>query len=71
MSDRKNNKLHISKIYRDAANRGIGHGKQALDFIEQQCRNMHIHTLWLTVNKLNHIAIDAYISAGGSTPPGR
>ncbi|MEA3303682.1 MAG: GNAT family N-acetyltransferase [Pseudomonadota bacterium] len=60
MPDAKNDKLHISKIYIDAANRGQGHGKQALDFIEQQCRDIHIHTLWLTVNKHNHIAINAY-----------
>jgi ribosomal protein S18 acetylase RimI-like enzyme len=60
MPDAKNDKLHISKIYLDAANRGLGHGKQALDFIERQCNKMHIHKLWLTVNKHNRIAIDAY-----------
>lgn len=58
--DANNDRLHISKIYLDAANRGIGHGMQALDFIEQQCREMHIQKLWLTVNKHNHIAINAY-----------
>ena len=58
--DVKNNRIHISKIYLDAAHRGQGDGKQALDFIEQQCRNMHIHKMWLTVNKHNLIAINAY-----------
>ena len=60
MPDAKNDKLHISKIYLDAASRGLGHGKQALNFIEQLCHEKCIHTLWLTVNKHNHIAIDAY-----------
>ncbi len=60
MPDAKRDKLHISKIYLDAAHRGLGHGKQALDFIEQQCREMRIRKLWLTVNKHNHIAIKAY-----------
>lgn len=60
MPDANNSKLHISKIYLDAASRGLGHGKQTLDFIEQHCRKMHIHKLWLTVNKHNHIAINTY-----------
>ena len=58
--DVENRRLHISKIYLDAAHRGQGYGKQALDFIEEQCRKMHIRELWLTVNKHNHIAINAY-----------
>ena len=60
MPDAKSKRLHISKIYLDAAHRGQGHGKQALDFIEELCRGMHIQKLWLTVNKHNHIAINAY-----------
>lgn len=65
--DAKHDKLHISKIYLDAAHRGKGHGKQALDFIEQQCREMRLQTLWLTVNKHNHIAINAYHRWGFNT----
>jgi len=65
--DANNDRLHISKIYLDAANRGIGYGKQALDFIERQCREMHIQNLWLTVNKHNHIAINAYLHWGFHT----
>ncbi len=67
MPDAKNDKLHISKIYLDAVNRGRGHGKQALDFIELQCRKIDIQKLWLTVNKHNHIAINAYQRWGFNT----
>jgi ribosomal protein S18 acetylase RimI-like enzyme len=67
MADAKNDKLHISKIYLDAENCGKGHGKQALDFIEQQCRKMRIQKLWLSVNKHNHIAINAYRRWGFQT----
>ncbi|MEN8212979.1 MAG: GNAT family N-acetyltransferase [Pseudomonadota bacterium] len=58
--DSTHGRLQISKIYVDAAHRGRGFGKQALDFTEKQCRSMHIINMWLTVNKNNHIAIKAY-----------
>ena len=67
MPDAKHDQLHISKIYLDAANRGRGDGKQALDYIEQLCRQMHLQKLWLTVNKHNHIAINAYQRWGFNT----
>lgn len=60
LPDENNNKLQISKIYVDAEHRGRGYGKQALIFIEEFCRQSRIQKLWLTVNKHNHIAINAY-----------
>lgn len=60
LPDESNGRVQISKIYVDAAHRGLGYGKRSLIFIEELCRQAHIQKAWLTVNKHNSIAINAY-----------
>jgi diamine N-acetyltransferase len=59
-ADALRSRLQISKIYVDAGHRGTGCGWQALRFSEQQALKRGMHTLWLTVNKHNSVAISAY-----------
>ena len=48
-------KLYVKKIYREK-----GVGRAALNQIVRDAKALGIHTIWLTVNRHNHIAIKAY-----------
>ncbi len=57
-------KLLLSKIYIQKELRGRGIGKEALDFVEDICRQRDITTIWLTVNKNNAGSIAWYQRMG-------
>lgn len=57
-------KLMISKIYVDADFRGLGLGKQLMDFAIERGKEKHLKTLWLTVNKYNTNSIEWYKHLG-------
>lgn len=57
----------LSKIYVLKRCRAHGLGRALLDHIEQRCRQLQLRTLWLTVNKHNHLAIDWYGRMGFSS----
>ncbi len=57
-------KLLLSKIYIRKELRGQGIGKEALDFVENICRQRDITTIWLTVNKNNASSIAWYQRMG-------
>ena len=56
--------LFLSKIYLRAPYRGKGYASQAFAFIEQICRDRALEAIWLTVNKGNEQAINAYRAKG-------
>ncbi len=56
--------LQLSKLYIHKGLRGLGLGKEALDFTEKLCRQAKIGTLWLTVNKYNADSIAWYERLG-------
>ena len=56
--------LQLSKLYVKKETRGLGLGKEAMDFVEDLCRKSNIVTLWLTVNKYNKDSIAWYERLG-------
>lgn len=54
----------LSKIYVHHSVRGLGLGKQALQFVEELCHQRGITKIWLTVNKHNANSIAWYIRMG-------
>ena len=55
--------MFLSKLYVHVSVRGTGLGRQALDFVVDQCRDRGLARLWLTVNKRNP-AVQAYERLG-------
>ena len=62
--DTGESKLLLSKIYIRKELRGRGLGKEALEFVEEICRQRGITTIWLTVNKNNAQSIAWYGQMG-------
>ncbi|NVJ48778.1 MAG: GNAT family N-acetyltransferase [Gammaproteobacteria bacterium] len=56
--------LFLSKLYLASNARGQGFAKQALDFIKRLANEHGLSTIVLTVNKYNHLAINAYQALG-------
>ena len=56
--------LFLSKIYIDKSCRGKGFGKIAINFIEEQAKDLNCQTIYLTVNKYNINSIMAYQKIG-------
>ncbi|MEZ4802416.1 MAG: GNAT family N-acetyltransferase [Gelidibacter sp.] len=64
VSDTKNKKMMISKIYVDADYRGFGLGEKLMDFALKEAKKKEFKTLWLTVNKNNTNSIEWYKKRG-------
>ena len=56
--------LQLSKLYIRKSLRGLGLGKESMDFVAGLCRQAKIGTLWLTVNKHNSDSIAWYERLG-------
>jgi diamine N-acetyltransferase len=56
--------LFLSKLYIDKSCRGKGLGKIAINFIEEQAKDLNCLTIYLTVNKYNINSIMAYQKMG-------
>ena len=54
----------LSKLYLRKSLRGLGIGKESVDFVAGLCRASHIDKLWLTVNKYNAESIAWYERLG-------
>lgn len=54
----------ISKLYVRKINQGCGLGRTIIAFIEDQCKQLGIGKLWLTVNRNNDGSIDFYKKVG-------
>lgn len=62
--DQPGKKMMISKIYIRREDRSSGHGSFLLDFVQQQCINRGLETIWLTVNRYNASTIEWYRRKG-------
>jgi ribosomal protein S18 acetylase RimI-like enzyme len=62
--DAQSQKLQLSKFYILEAMRGQGIGKATLELVVEIARQRGYKILWLTVNKYNSGAIDAYKRMG-------
>ena len=60
----KGDELFLSKIYIKSSERGKGHGKKAIQFIERLAKEKGVRKIALTVNKNNRGAIKAYEKLG-------
>jgi ribosomal protein S18 acetylase RimI-like enzyme len=60
-------RLFISKIYLLKAARGHGYVGEAFRFFEHLCRDNHLTSMWLTVNRHNQGAIRVYEAKGFKT----
>ena len=60
----KGDELFLSKIYIKSSERGKGHGKKAIQFIERLAKEKGVRKIALTVNKNNRDAIKAYERLG-------
>ena len=56
--------LFLSKLYLSRENRGKGYSRQALNFLEDLCRQRGLTKIWLTVNRRNDKTIAAYKAMG-------
>lgn len=56
--------LFISKIYLYKHERGKGYASRVVHFFERLCSMRHLECMFLTVNKHNEIAIQAYKKLG-------
>lgn len=56
--------LHIGKLYVDQIHRRLGVGNHIIQLATDYCRKHGLSSLWLTVNKHNHIAIQFYLRNG-------
>ncbi len=56
--------MFLSKYYVSENYRGCGYGKEAMNFIKQECRQMNCPLLWLTVNKHNTNSLKIYEKLG-------
>jgi len=64
LPDPAKSSLQLSKLYILKKLRGMGLGKEAMDFAEDLCRKAGIKKLWLTVNKYNAESIAWYERLG-------
>lgn len=56
--------MMISKIYTHGSARGKGVGNSILDFIQKECVDNNVSSMWLTVNKNNQNSIAWYQRRG-------
>lgn len=56
--------LHISKYYLYKKMRGMGYGRQAMDFMEQRAAQNNIERIWLMCNRDNSDALKVYKKLG-------
>ncbi|MDC9722594.1 MAG: GNAT family N-acetyltransferase [Urechidicola sp.] len=61
---KKEQSLFLSKIYVLNSERGKGIGKFMMDFLQQKAIENNLHSISLTVNKQNTVAIKAYKKMG-------
>ena len=54
----------LSKLYLQKENRGKGYARQAMNFLEDLCRQRGLSKIWLTVNRHNDNTIAAYKAMG-------
>ena len=60
----ENEELFLSKLYLQKENRGKGYARQAMNFLEDLCRQRGLSKIWLTVNRHNDNTIAAYKAMG-------
>ena len=60
----KENQLFLSKLYITSAERGKGHGRKAIEFLEKLAIDKGLSKISLTVNKNNSATIKTYIKLG-------
>lgn len=60
----ENGELFLSKLYLQKENRGKGYARQAMNFLEDLCRQRGLSKIWLTVNRHNDNTIAAYKAMG-------
>ncbi len=60
----KDNRLFLSKLYIISAERGKGHGRKAIAFLEKLAIDKGLSKISLTVNKNNSATIKTYIKLG-------
>jgi len=60
----KDNRLFLSKLYIISAERGKGHGRKAVAFLEKLAIDKGLSKISLTVNKNNSATIKTYIKLG-------
>jgi ribosomal protein S18 acetylase RimI-like enzyme len=60
----KEHELFLSKIYVMSSQRGKGHGRKAVRFVEELAEEKGLKKIVLTVNKNNTLAIKAYEAIG-------
>ena len=59
-----NSTVKLNKLYILNTFHGRGYGNKSLEYIKSKCIELNIQKLYLTVNKQNLKAIQAYIKAG-------
>ena len=64
LKDRQEKSMFLSKLYVHKDFRGHGIAKACVSYIEDMCRESGLTKIWLTVNKYNEIAIEAYTKMG-------
>jgi diamine N-acetyltransferase len=62
--EEENRKVKLSKLYILLSFHGLGLGRQALNYVKTCAGELQATDMYLTVNKQNKKAIDAYLKAG-------
>ncbi len=57
-------KLFLSKLYIAKNYRGMGYAREALNYMEDYCKNHDLQAIWLTVNRNNTGSIHRYEKLG-------
>jgi RimJ/RimL family protein N-acetyltransferase len=60
----ENRKVKLNKLYILSSFHGNGYGQQSLNYVKTHAKDLQASILYLTVNKQNKKAIDAYLKAG-------
>ena len=60
----KEQQLFLSKLYITSAERGKGHGRKAIEFVEQLANEQNLKKISLTVNRHNTATINIYKKLG-------
>lgn len=64
LPDLENESLHLGKLYVCKRWQRLGLGRRIIAYLEGYCQRHDFHSLWLTVNRQNHQAIDFYLGNG-------
>ena len=62
--EKKENKVKLSKLYLLPSYHGFGFGQMSLEYVKKCTKDLGASALYLTVNKKNKKAIDAYVKSG-------